>query len=111
MSLEGSGALGGLNIVDLLLGRDDVGWISIGLKLLPYIVSCVGAVEQFLKGGQRGEEKESAAIGMVHAILQTVEVGADRDLLNDSDVNKATREVMQAVVALQNVIASKRGGS
>jgi len=28
--------------------------------------------------------------------------------LNDVDVNKATREVMQAVVALQNVIARKR---
>ena len=88
-----------------------MGFLGIGLKLLPYIVSCVNAVEQFLKGGQRGEEKENAAVGMVHAILQTVEVGIDRDLLNDADVNRATREVMQAVVALQNVIASKRAGS
>jgi len=88
-----------------------MGFLAIGLKLLPYIVNCVSAVEQFLKGGQRGVEKENAAVGMVHAILQTVEAGADRELLNDQDVNKATREVMQAVVALQNVIASKRGGS
>ena len=88
-----------------------MGFLGIGLKLLPYILSCVNAVEQFLRGGQRGEEKENAAVGMVHAILQTVEAGADRDLLNDADVNRATREVMQAVIALQNVIASKRAGS
>lgn len=86
-----------------------MGFLAIGLKLLPYIVSCVSAVEQFLRGGQRGKEKEDAAVGMVHAILMTVEAGADRDLLNDEDVNRATREVMQAVVALQNVIAAKRG--
>ena len=83
-------------------------FLAIGLKLLPYIVHCVQAVEGFLKGDKRGEEKENAAVGMVHAILQTVEVGADKDLLNDSDVNTATRKVMQAIVALQNVIASKR---
>jgi hypothetical protein len=88
-----------------------MGFLAIGLKLLPYIVSCVNAVEQFLRGGQRGEEKEDAAVGMVHAILQTVEAGADKDLLNDSDVNAATRKVMQAIIALQNVIASKRNGT
>ena len=88
-----------------------MGFLAIGMKLLPYIVSCVSAVEQFLRGGQRGKEKEDAAVGMVHAILMPVEAGADRDLLNDEDVNRATREVMRAVVALQNVIATKRGGT
>ena len=88
-----------------------MGFLAIGMKLLPYIVSCVSAVEQFPRGGQRGKEKEDAAVGMVHAILMTVEAGADRDLLNDEDVNRATREVMRAVVALQNVIATKRGGT
>jgi hypothetical protein len=85
-----------------------MGWLSIGMKLLPYIVSCVSSIEQFFKGDQRGEDKENAAVGMVHAILQTVEAGADRDLLNDEDVNRATRDVMRAVVSLQNVIARKR---
>jgi len=45
---------------------------------------------------------------MVHAILNTVEVGLDKDLLNDQDVNKATRGVMQAIVMLENVIARKQ---
>ncbi len=83
-----------------------MGFLAIGLKLLPYIVSAVEAVERLIR--TKGEEKENAAVGMVHAILQTVEKGLDRDLLNDEDVNTATREVMRAVVALQNVIARKR---
>ena len=87
----------------------NVHWVNIGLKLLPYIVSCVNAVETFLTGDQRSDDKENAAVGMVHAILQTVEAGADRDLLNDDAVNRATREVMRAVVALQNVLAAKHG--
>ena len=48
------------------------------------------------------------ATGMVHAILQTIEAGIDRDLLNDSDVNVAVRKVMQSIVALENVVAAKR---
>lgn len=83
-------------------------WLNVGLKLLPYVLSCVQAVESFLTGPKRGEEKENAAVGMVHAILQTVEAGIDRDLLNDADVNRAVREIMQAIVALENVVASKR---
>jgi hypothetical protein len=83
-------------------------WLNVGLKLLPYVLSCVQAVEGFLTGPKRGEEKENAAVGMVHAILQTVEAGIDRDLLNDADVNRAVREIMQAIVALENVVASKR---
>ena len=86
-----------------------MGFLSIGLRLLPYIVSCVSSVEEFLKGGQTSAQKEDACVGMVHAILMTVESGADRDLLNDADVNVAPRQVMQAVVALQNVIKKKQG--
>ena len=82
-------------------------WINVGIKLLPFVLSCVQAVEGFLTGGKRGEEKENAAVGMVHAILQTIEAGVDKDLLNDTDVNLAVRKVMQAIVALENVVASK----
>ena len=83
-------------------------WINVGLKLLPYVLSCIRAVETFIKGKGRGVEKENAAIGMVHAVLQTVEAGLDRDLLNDEDVNRAVRQVMQALVALENIVAKKQ---
>ena len=86
-----------------------MGFLAIGLKLLPYIVSAVEAVERLIKS--KGAEKEDAAVGMVHAILKTVEHGADRDLLNDEDVNRATRDVMKAVVSLQNVIRDKQHGA
>jgi len=83
-------------------------WVNVGIKLLPFVLSCVQAVEGFLTGSKRGEEKENAAVGMVHAILQTIEAGVDKDLLNDADVNRAVRECMQAFVALENIVAGKR---
>jgi photosystem II stability/assembly factor-like uncharacterized protein len=84
-------------------------WLSVALRLLPFILSCVQAVEGVILGPKRGQEKENAAVGMVHAILQTIEAGVDKDLLNDEDVNRAVRECMQAFVALENLVVSKRG--
>jgi len=83
-------------------------WLNVSLKLLPFILSCVQAVEGFLKGPKRGVEKENAAVAMTHAILQTIEAGVDKDLLNDEDVNRAVRACMQAFVALENIVASKQ---
>lgn len=83
-------------------------WLNVSLKLLPFILSCVQAVEGFLKGPKRGVEKENAAVAMTHAILQTIEAGVDKDLLNDSDVNLAVRKCMQAFVALENIVAQKK---
>ena len=85
-----------------------MGWIVLGIKLLPLIVESVQAIERVVTGRKRGKEKEDAAVAMVHAILNTVEVGLDKDLLNDQDVNKATRGVMQAIVMLENVIARRK---
>jgi len=82
------------------------GWVSMGMKLLPYIVEAVRWVEKFIT--TKGQYKQDAAIYMVKSILGVAEVGADRDLLNDEAVEKATREVIDAVVALQNVIESAR---
>lgn len=82
-------------------------WLQIGLKLVPYIFGAVKAVEEFVTSA-KGRPKEDAAVNMVHAVLQAVEVGADRDLLNDTAVNAAVREVMQAAVKLQNTIAAVR---
>ena len=83
-----------------------MGFLAIGLKLLPFILNAVDTIERCVRAPS--EDKENAAVGVVHSILQTVEAGADRDLLNDDDVNRATRDVMRAVVSLQNVIASKQ---
>ena len=83
-----------------------MGWLSLGLKLLPFIVEAVNWVEKFITA--KGKYKQDAAIYMVRSSLAVAEVGADRDLLNDDDVETATRTVIDAVVALQNLIAKKR---
>ena len=74
--------------------------------LLPFIVEAVSCVEKFITA--KGKYKQDAAIYMVRSSLAVAEVGADRDLLNDDDVETATRTVIDAVVALQNLIAKKR---
>ena len=81
-------------------------WLSLGMKQLPYIVDAEQWVEKFIT--TKGQYKQDAAVYMVKSILGIVEKGADRDLLDDDDVEEATRKVIDAVVSLQNVIAKKK---
>jgi hypothetical protein len=78
-------------------------WLQIGMKLLPYIVSAVKSVERFFTSG-KGKAKEDAAIASVAGILDIVEIGTDREILSDEKVADAVRDVMRAVVSLQNII-------
>ena len=82
-----------------------MGVLEIGMKMLPYIFTSVQSVERFVKG--KGSAKEDAAVTMVDSILKTVEAGADKDILSDDAVNEATRDVIKAVVSLQNVIKTR----
>lgn len=81
-------------------------WVSIGLKLLPFIVEAINWVEKFIT--KKGVEKQDAAVKMTLSMLGIAEEVMDRDIMNDSDVEKATRRVIDAVVALQNLLASKK---
>ena len=83
-----------------------MGFLDIGLRLFPLILTSIESVERFVKG--KGPEKENAAVVMVDSILKTVEAGANKDILNDALVNDATRNVIKAVVSLQNVIKDKK---
>ena len=78
-------------------------WLQIGMKLLPDIVSAVKSVERFFTSG-KGKAKEDAAIASVAGILDIVEIGTDREILYDEKVADAVRDVMRAVVSLQNII-------
>ena len=82
-----------------------MGWITLGAKLLPYIVEAVTWVEKFIT--ERGQRKQDAAVYMVTSILGIAESASARDLLDDDDVEEATRKVIDAVVALQNVVSKK----
>jgi hypothetical protein len=83
-----------------------MGWLNIGIKVLPYIVEAVQWVEKFIT--TRGKPKQDAAVEMVKKMLDLAEAGTNQDLLNDDDVEAATRKVIDAVVALQNLITKKK---
>ena len=83
-----------------------MGWLSLGLKLLPFIVEAVNWVEKFITA--KGKYKQDAAVYMVRSSLAVADVVADRVVLNDDDVEAGTRLLIDAVVALQNLIAKKR---
>jgi hypothetical protein len=82
-----------------------MGFLTIGLKILPFIVEAVSWVEKFVS--RKGKAKQDAAIYLVKSIVGVSEAAHGRDLLDDDAVEDATRKVIDAVVALQNVIASK----
>jgi len=84
-----------------------MGFLAIGLKLLPMIVEAISWVERFIT--QKGQYKQDAAVYMVKSILGVVEAGAARDLLDDDEVEAATRKCIDAIVSLQNLIATKNG--
>jgi len=82
-----------------------MGWITLGMKLLPYIVEAVQWVEKFIT--TKGKYKQDAAVYMVKSVLGIAESASARDLLDDDDVEAATRKVIDAVVALQNIVTKK----
>ena len=84
-------------------------WVSVGLKLLPFIVEAINWVEKFIL--KKGVEKQDAAVRMTLSMLGIAEEAMDRDILNNKDVEQATRRVIDAVVALQNLVASKQSDS
>ena len=83
-----------------------MGWLVIGFKLVPLIIGAVQAVERLVSGA-KGKDKQDAAVDMVGAMLATIEGATGRELLDDAAVQEATRQVIDAVVALQNCIAKR----
>lgn len=83
--------------------------LQTGLTVLGTIVPGVSAVEQISRAlpQLRGKQKQDAVVELVKATLLTTESLAGRDLLEDPEVEKATRGVVDAVVAFQNILAKK----
>lgn len=86
-----------------------MGFLAIGLKILPLVVEAIQWVEKFVTS--KGQYKQDAAVYMIKSFLGVAERGTNKDLLDDEAVEIATRAVIDAVVALQNVIASKHGSA
>lgn len=77
------------------------------VKLFPLIVAAVQSVESLLSD-KKGKAKQDAAVDMVGTLLPLVESYVGKDLLKDGEVQKAVRAAIDAVVALQNVVAAVR---
>jgi hypothetical protein len=58
-------------------------------------------------GSAKGAEKQDQVVGLVKSTLTAIEAASGRDLANDSDVEQATRRVIDTVVALHQVVAKK----
>ena len=81
-------------------------WITLGLKLAPLIVGAVHAVERLVKGA-KGKEKQDAAVDLIATMLAAIEGAAGKDLLDDAAVQDAVRKTIDAVVSLQNILATR----
>ena len=71
-------------------------------KLLPLITMAISAVETL--SGKKGKEKQDAAIDLIGQFVPLAEAQVGHDLLNEAAVQDAIRKVIDAKVALMNVI-------
>lgn len=84
-----------------------VKWIITLLRFVPYVIGAVHAVEA-VADARKGKDKQDAAVDAAKAALAAAEGAAGRDLLNDADVEKATRGLIDAYVGLLNIVNAKR---
>lgn len=81
----------------------------IGAAIVGTVVPGVAQVEQlaWTIGGMHGEQKQNAVVEIVQSALKASGTVLDRKLADDADVERATRGVIDAVVALQRIVAEK----
>ena len=79
-------------------------WLELGFKFIPLVVAAVNGIERIFKG--HGKEKQDAAVELAASLLRDIEGITAKDLLEDAEVQKALRNAIDAIVAVQNVIAS-----
>lgn len=78
-------------------------WITGVAKLIPLIFTAITAVER-IATAKKGKEKQDEAIAMIGDLVPLVEGSIGRDVVNEAEVQTAIRKVIDAVVALQNVV-------
>jgi hypothetical protein len=74
------------------------------------VVPAVAKAEQAAEALGRatsGPEKQQRALELVRESVGAIEGISERDLLNDADVERAARGVIDAVVGLQNIVAAR----
>jgi hypothetical protein len=81
-------------------------WLTVTMRLFPLVVGAVHGVEALVTA-KAGPEKQDAAVIMIRAMAATIDAGTGRNLLDDPDIEKAVRAMIDVYVALHNVITRK----
>jgi len=84
-------------------------WLETGLHIAAAFVPGVAQIEALARviPSLSGKVKQDAVVELVKQSLQTTEGISNKDLLNDAEVEKAARAVIDAVVAFQNIVVSR----
>lgn len=77
-------------------------WILGALKIFPLIIAAVNAVERL--SSKKGTDKQDEAITLIGDLVPLIEASIGRDIVNEAEVQSAIRKVIDAVVALQNIV-------
>lgn len=90
-----------------------IAWKTLGrfaVGILDAVVPGVAAVEALAESipGMKGKAKQDAVVALVTNALKVAEDVSARDLANDPEVETATRAVIDAVVAFNNIVAKKQ---
>lgn len=72
-------------------------------KMVPLIITAVTAVEKLVTD-KKGDAKKEAAVDMVRTLLPLIEGTIGKDLLDDTQVQTAVRNAIDAIVALENTV-------
>ena len=78
-------------------------WLTIGLKVFPLIVGAIHAVESIVTN-KKGKDKQDAAIEAVGAMIKTIELTTDKEIMNEEEFKVLLRKMIDDYVAIQNFI-------
>ncbi len=81
-------------------------WLASVVKWIPLIVTSVTAVERL--STKKGKEKQDEAIALIGDLVPLVEASVGRDLLDEGEMQRAIRTVIDAIVHMQNVARDLR---
>lgn len=77
-------------------------WVAAAFKIIPLVISAVRTIEAVSTA--KGKQKQDAAVDMVGDLIPLVESTISREVANEDEVKDAIRKVIDAVVALLNVV-------
>jgi len=81
-----------------------------GLAIAGALIPGVAAIEAVAEAlpGLSGKQKQDAVVELVKSALLASEGVSEKDLLDDAEVEKAARAVVDATVALMNIVEKKK---